>query len=60
MYVQENYQLLEQFQTNLKEHFGVTAQSVNFGAEETRNVINKWVEEVTRDKIKDLRPAGTS
>lgn len=59
MYVANNYRLVEQFQSVMKENFGAPAQSVNFGADDTRMTINKWVEEFTHSKIKDLLPGGT-
>lgn len=58
MYVANNYRLVEQFQSVMKDNFGAPAQSVNFGADDTRMSINKWVEEFTHSKIKDLLPGG--
>lgn len=59
VYVAENYQLTAEFQSALKEHFGAPAENVNFGAEKTRLDINKWVEDFTHQKIKDLLPGGS-
>lgn len=59
MYVANNYRLVEQFQSVMKDNFGAPAQSVNFGADDTRMSINKWVEEFTHSKIKDLLPGGS-
>ena len=58
MYVANNYQLSEDFQTSLKNHFGAAAENVDFAADETRININKWVENFTHQRIKDLLPAG--
>lgn len=58
MYVADNYQLVSHFQSTMKEVFGAEAQSVNFGDEATRVMINKWVEDYTHQKIKDLLPSG--
>ena len=60
VYVAENYQLTAEFQSALKEHFGAPAENVNFGAEKTRLDINKWVEDFTHQKIKDLLPGGNT
>jgi len=43
----------------LKEYFGAPAENVNFGAEKTRLDINKWVEDFTHQKIKELLPGGS-
>merc|ERR1712071_79918 len=59
MYVANNYQLSEDFQTSLKNHFGAAAENVDFAADETRININKWVENFTHQRIKDLLPAGS-
>jgi len=59
MYVADNYQLVSHFQSTMKEVFGAEAQSVNFGDEATRVMINKWVEDYTHQKIKDLLPSGS-
>ena len=54
----DKYQLTAEYQTALKEHFGAPAANVNFGAEQTRLDINKWVEDFTHQKIKELLPGG--
>ena len=59
MYVALNYSLLTAFQSTLKNHFGAEAQSVDFADDATRVGINNWVEEFTREKIKDLIKPGT-
>ena len=39
---------------------GAVPQAVDFSrGDETRDIINRWVEQKTRDKIKDLIPEGT-
>lgn len=45
----------------METHFDSAIEKVNFlqNFEEIRLAINKWVEEVTNDKIKDLLPGGT-
>ena len=58
MYVDNSFQLANSFQDILTKQFGAPAQSVDFqtSSEESRVVINKWVEEFTHSKIKDLFP----
>jgi len=61
LYVQRDYQLTEQFQSEMEQHFGAPAQSVDFrdfAVEETRAKINKWVQDFTHDKIKEILPQG--
>jgi len=53
--------LLEPFSNILKQKYGSELQAVDFGknnGEEARGVINKWVDEKTNQKIKDLLPKG--
>jgi len=60
MYVDKSYQLANPFQDILAKEFGAPAQSVDFQTsfEESRVVINKWIEKFTHSKIKDLLPKG--
>ena len=58
MYVAKDYVLTDHFQNAMKDHFGASAESVDFGLEETRLNINKWVEEFTQLKIKNLITKG--
>lgn len=59
LYVADKYKLVDNFQTSLKENYGAPAQSVNFAVDAARTTINKWVEEFTHQKIKELLPAGS-
>jgi len=55
---QEGYRFLEEFLA-LTGKYGAGLQRVNFqNSEEARKTINAWVEEQTRQKIKDLIPQG--
>ncbi|KAL4434970.1 hypothetical protein ABPG74_017726 [Tetrahymena malaccensis] len=49
------------YQTMMKDNFNSPVEQVNFKTEyeQVRLTINKWVEEVTNDKIKDLLHSGT-
>lgn len=58
LYVAEKYKLENPFQNLLKESFGAAAQNVDFGVDDSRIHINKWVEDFTHQKIKDLLPPG--
>jgi len=58
LYLDTSYQLTEQFQLSLKNHFGASAERVDFASDQTRLDINKWVEEFTQEKIKNLIPHG--
>ena len=58
LYLATSYQLTEQFQLSLKNHFGTSAERVDFASDQTRLDINKWVEEFTQEKIKNLIPHG--
>jgi len=58
LYVANNYPLTERFQTLMKNDFGAAAENVDFVLDETRLNINKWVEDFTHQKIKDLIPNG--
>ena len=58
MYVAEDYDLTEHFQTSMKTCFRTVAESVNFQSDETRLRINEWVQDFTHQKIKALIPPG--
>ena len=59
MYTQEGFALQPDFLEINKKHYFAEPQSVNFREEEkARGVINNWVEEQTKEKIKDLIPSG--
>jgi len=57
--VANNYPLAEYFQMSMKNHFGAVPENVDFTLDETRLNINKWVQDFTQQKIKDLIPKGT-
>ena len=60
MYVANNYPLADYFQMSMKNHFGAVPENVDFTLDETRLNINKWVQDFTQQKIKDLIPEGKS
>ncbi|XP_019640745.1 PREDICTED: leukocyte elastase inhibitor-like isoform X8 [Branchiostoma belcheri] len=60
LYGEQTYSFLQDFLNATKKNYGAELASVDFkgAAEQVRGTINKWVEEQTKDKIKDLIPAG--
>ena len=59
MYVQDGYKLVETFTEKMRDFFNTEATLTDFAkSEEARKLINGWVEEKTKDKIKDLIPQG--
>jgi serpin B len=57
---QQGLEYFPEFQKILSQNFGAELAPLDFKskAEESRQVINKWVEEQTKDKIKDLLKPG--
>ncbi|XP_069678636.1 leukocyte elastase inhibitor-like isoform X4 [Periplaneta americana] len=59
IFTQEKYKILSEYRAVAEESFLSGAQELNFAdSEGSRKIINSWVEEKTRDKIKDLIPPG--
>lgn len=60
VWVKADYPLLAPFEKTLKEDYQSTIERADFAKDPvaTAKVINKWVEEKTKDKIKDLVPAS--
>jgi len=60
LWVQEGFELLRDYLDLTKSAYGAGPHPVDFAkaAEAARQTINRWVEEQTRDKIKDLIPKG--
>jgi len=48
--------LLPEYISLIKRHYGVSVTPVDYAkaAEKARKIINKWVEDETKEKIKDL------
>jgi serpin B len=57
---QNAYPFLPEFIANVQKHFRAEARSLDFAgdSEGSRVTINRWVEEMTKDKIRDLIPSG--
>lgn len=57
---QKGYGFLPDFLAVTKDQYNAALQDVEFqDSEKTRGIINKWVEEQTKEKIKDLLPPGS-
>jgi serpin B len=57
---QEGYPFQEPYLDVLAEHYGAGLFGVNFGdSENTRTLINDWVEDRTEARVKDLLPVGS-
>ncbi|MBM4030958.1 MAG: serpin family protein [Planctomycetes bacterium] len=60
LWVQQGFELLKEYLDLTKSAYGASPHFVDFekATEAARQTINKWVEEQTRDKIKELIPKG--
>ena len=60
-YGQQGYGFRAPYIGTLKDHFSANLFDVDFvrATEESRQQINRWVEQQTKDKIKDLMPQGS-
>jgi serpin B len=57
---QQGFPFRPEFLTLTQKHYGAGLQQVDFhNAERARQTINRWVEQQTKDKIKDLFPSGS-
>ncbi|XP_072880317.1 leukocyte elastase inhibitor-like isoform X1 [Hemitrygon akajei] len=61
LYGEKSYKFLEEFCKSSENYYGAALSAVDFraSANETRQEINKWVEEQTAGKIQDLLAAGS-
>jgi serpin B len=60
LFVQQSFALSKAFTSHLADLYRAPLQQLDFrkSAEKSRGVINQWVEQQTRKKIRDLIPAG--
>ena len=58
LFVEQKYSILQEFLDKTKSHYKAESVGVDFKTkfEEARLMINKWVEDQTNSKIKDLLP----
>ena len=61
LWMQEGYPILEDYVDTVADYYGGEANALDFAGEpeESRVIINDWVEERTNDRIKDLFPSGS-
>jgi len=61
IFVEKTYDLLESYKKDINRYFKGAFEEVDFRRwyNVVEKNINKWVEEMTREKIKDLLPEGT-
>lgn len=61
LWIQKDYPILQTYLKTIQKYYDGYARNVDFimEAEKTRQIINKWVEEKTNQKIKDLFPHGS-
>ncbi|MFC1896402.1 serpin family protein [Thermodesulfobacteriota bacterium] len=60
LWPQQDYSFLEEYLSLIERHYGVSVTPVDYkrACEAARKMINKWVEDKTEDKIKDLIQPG--
>jgi serpin B len=60
LWPQQGYPFLEEYLDLVKKHYGVVITPLDYqkAAEKARKIINQWVEEKTKDKIKNLIQPG--
>jgi len=61
LWIEKSFPLHEEFLKKTAEYYHASAEPTNFrgDAEGERVRINRWIEEQTRNKIKDLIPSGS-
>ncbi len=60
LWPQKDYRLLPEYLTLIKQHYGVSITPVDYvkADEQARKIINTWVEDKIKDKIKDIIRQG--
>jgi len=60
LWVQQDFPFLQEYISRVENHYGGKAAMLDFigETEKSRQTINSFIEEQTKDKIKDLIPAG--
>lgn len=60
LWAQQAYPFSPEYVKSVQQQFDAEARTLDFGESDTATqIINKWVEEQTKEKIKDLIPKGT-
>jgi serine protease inhibitor len=60
MYVKTGFPIEPAYSSALEKSFNASAQNINFLDATTVDIINGWVEQQTKDKIKNLILPGTN
>jgi serine protease inhibitor len=60
LWAEENYPFLPAYIKTAQQYYAAEVRNMNFASapEESRQTINRWVEDQTEDRIKDLIPQG--
>lgn len=58
MFIKKDYGIKQSFSSALEKTFGASAQDVEFLDDGTVAIVNDWVAEKTKDKIKNLVQPG--
>jgi len=60
LWAQKDYSFLKEYTDNVEQYYGGKLTNLDFTreSEKSRQIINKWVEDQTNNKIKDLIPKG--
>ncbi|MBW3000877.1 serpin family protein [Candidatus Woesearchaeota archaeon] len=60
LWAEQTYHFLPEYMSNVEQYYGSGVTNLDFigASEESRQIINKWVEDMTNHKIKDIIPAG--
>jgi serpin B len=60
LWAQKDYSFLKEYTNNVEKYYGGKLTNLDFTgeSEKSRQIINKWVEDQTNNKIKDLIPEG--
>ena len=60
LWAQKDYSFLKEYTNNVEKYYGGKLTNLDFTreSEKSRQIINKWVEDQTNNKIKDLIPQG--
>lgn len=61
LWVQKDFPILKEYSDSLLKYYSAKAENLDFAndPEGSRDIINKWVENKTAQKIKDLLPRGS-
>lgn len=60
LWAEQTYHFLPEYMSNVEQYYGGKVTNLDFigASEESRQIINKWIEDMTNHKIKDIIPAG--